>query len=152
MEDVRILFKFYSDALEDWTVESLWARVFDKQNGYYIINNIPFYAPFSFGDIVSAAYDQNEEMLTYQKTIKYSGNSTIQIVMMKKDVHINEIREIFNQLSCETEKFSAGYFVINVPNGVNYKAIKVKLTELEDQEVIAYAESCLDDQHNTQTS
>ena len=144
---VKVLFKFHSDILEEWTVENLWAEIVDKEKGLYKIDNIPFYASVATDDIVFAEYDEAEERLTYRKTVEYSGNSTVQVVMFDKNIATNDIRDIFNSLGCETEKFKEGYFVINVPADLDYKLIKKQLTELEDKGIIDYAEPCLSDKH-----
>ena len=47
---VKILFRFYSDVLEEETVETMWATIVDKENGLYKIDNIPFYVPLLASD------------------------------------------------------------------------------------------------------
>lgn len=144
---VRILFRFYSDALEDWTVETLWAQMLNKEEGLYKINNIPFYAPVASDDIVFAEYDDTENMLTYIKTVEYSGNSVIQVVIMDKSVVTNDVRDIFNSMGCKSEKLTEGYFVIEILADKDYKPIKQKLTELQVKGIIDYAEPVLSDGH-----
>ena len=146
-KDVKILFRFFSDVLEEWTVETLWAETVNAEKGLYKLTNIPFYASVSCDDIVFAEYDAEEEMLTYRKTIEHSGNSTIQVIVMDKNIVTNDLREIFNSLGCESEKFNEGYFVIEVPKSIEYKPIREKLMELEEQEKIGYAEPNLAENH-----
>ncbi len=144
----KILFRFYSDVLDEETVETMWAKIVDKDTGLFELDSIPFYAPnIASGDIIHAEYDADEEMLTYQDTIKYSGNSTVQVVIMDKQTITNDIRDIFNNLGCTSEKFKEGYFVIDVPFNLNYKPIKDKLDDLEKKGIIGYAEPCLSDAH-----
>ena len=144
---VKILFRFYSNVLDMWTVESMWAEVVDREKGLYKIDSIPFYASIASQDIVFAEYDNTEKMMTYKKTIKYSGNSLIQVVVLEKSVRTNDIQDIFNSLNCQSEKFKEGYFVINIPADIGYQPIKLKLTELEDKGIIEYAEPVLSDKH-----
>lgn len=146
-ENVKILFRFFSDVLEEWTVETMWAETVDAEKGLYKLANIPFYASVSCDDIVYAEYDEDEERLTYRKTIEQSGNSTIQVVVMDKTIVTNDLRETFNSLGCESEKFSEEYFVIEVPKHLDYKPIRKKLVELEEQEKIGYAEPNLAENH-----
>ena len=80
--DVKILFRFFSNLLDEWTVETMWAETVDSEKGLYKLSNIPFYASASCDDIVFAEYDKDEERLTYRKTIEHSGNSTIQVVSL----------------------------------------------------------------------
>lgn len=144
----KILFRFHSDVLDEETVETMWAKIVDKDNGLFELDSIPFYAPnIACGDIIHADFDKNEKMLTYKGTAQYSGNSTIQVVIMDKSTVTNDIRDIFNNLGCSSEKFKEGYFVIDVPSTVDYKAIKLKLDDLEKNGTIGYAEPCLSDIH-----
>lgn len=145
---IKILFRFHSDVLDEETVETMWATIVDKDKGLYKLDSIPFYAPLvASDDIVFAEFDNREQMLTYRKTVEYSGNSTIQIVLMDKAKDINQIRDLFKELGCVSEKVNEGYFSMEIPSTVNYKKIKKKLDELETQETIGYAEPCLADGH-----
>jgi len=145
---VKILFRFHSAVLDEEAVETMWATIVDKEKGLYKLDSIPFYAPLvASNDIVFAEFDDQEQMLTYRKTVEYSGNSTVQIVLMDKSKDINQIRDIFQELGCVSEKVNEGYFSMEIPSTVNYKNIKKKLDELEMQETIGYAEPCLADGH-----
>lgn len=144
---VKILFRFYSDVLDEWTVETLWAETIDKDKGLYKIDSIPFYASIASDDIVHAEYDEDEKMLTYRDIVQYSGNSLIQVVIMDKSVMTNDIRDIFNSMDCKSEKFKEGYFVIEVLADKDYKPIKQKLVELQDKGIIDYAEPVISDNH-----
>jgi hypothetical protein len=143
-EYVKILFRFHSDVLDEETVETMWAIVIDKSKGFYRLDSIPFYAPLvASDDIVFAEYDEQEERLTYRKTVECSGNSTIQVVLMNKSKDINHIRNAFKDLGCLSEKVNDGYFSMEIPSSIDYKKVKQKLDELEAQETIGYAEPCL---------
>lgn len=144
---MKILFRFYSNVLDEWTVETMWAETIDKKKGFYKIDNIPFYASIAADDIVFAEYDEEEKMLTYRETVEYSGNSLIQVVIMDKSVVTNDIRDIFNSMDCQSEKAKEGYFVIEIPADKDYKTIRKKLNELQDKGIIDYAEPVLSDKH-----
>jgi len=144
---VKILFRFFSNMLDEWTVETMWAETVDIKKGHYKIDNIPFYASLASGDIVFAEYDEYEKMLTYQDTVEYSGNSTIQVVIMDKTVNTNEIRDMFKTLGCTSEKVKEGYFVMEVPADKKYEPVKQQLSDLEGKGIIGYAEPCLSDNH-----
>lgn len=144
---VKIAYKFYSDVLDEWTVETLWADVINAKNGLYKLGNIPFYAPVACGDIVLAKYNEDEERLVYEKTVEHSGNSTIQVVIMDKTVVTNEIRNMFSELGFESEKFNEGYFVMEIPADKDYSIAKQKLQDLENLGTIGYAEPCLSENH-----
>lgn len=144
---VKVLFKFYSNVLDEWIIETMWAEIVDMEKGLYRIDNIPFYASIAADDIVVAEYDEDEQMVTCRKIVEYSGNSTVQVVLLDKSIATNDIRDIFSSLGCETEKLNEGYFVINVPADQDYMLIKRELSKLQDQEIIDYAEPWLSDKH-----
>jgi hypothetical protein len=147
-EGVKILFRFHSDIFEEEMVETLWATTIDKTNGHYKIDNIPFYAPLvASADIVFAEFDELEQMLCYKRTLEYSGNSTIQVVLMDKSGDINSIRKTFEELGCISKKMNKRYFSMEIPAFVDYQPIKEKLDQLEVHEIIGYAEPCLSEQH-----
>ncbi|WP_454803424.1 DUF4265 domain-containing protein [Mucilaginibacter phyllosphaerae] len=145
---VKILFRFYSDVLEEETVETMWAIVMDQEKGLYKIDSIPFYAPLvASNDIVFAEYDEKELMLTYRNTIEYSGNSTVWVVVMDDSVEVNIIREIFKSMGCVSEKINDAYFAMEIPAIIDYKIIKQELGKLEKEEIIGYSEPCLSTHH-----
>jgi hypothetical protein len=143
----KILFSFYSNVLEQWTKETLWGKVIDREKGTYKIESIPFYASVGSADIVLAEHDEDEQMLVYADTVEYSGNSTIQVVLMDEAVDIDKIREDFSELGCASEKLNDRYFVMEVLAKMEYAPIKKRLGEFRDREVLDYAESCLSDCH-----
>lgn len=145
---IKILFRFHSDIFDEEMVETMWAEIVDAEKGLYKLDNIPFYAPLvASGDLVFAEFDNQEEMVTYRRTVEFSGNSTIQIVLMEESFDINTIREVFHELGCISEKVNDSYFSMEIPFSLDYKEIKEKLDELEAKEIIGYAEPCLADAH-----
>jgi hypothetical protein len=144
---VKILFRFFSNILDEWTIETIWAQTVDKDKGLYMIDNIPFYASVASGDIIFAGYDDTEQRLIYRETVEPSGSSTIQVVIVDKAILTNNIREIFSAFGCSSEKFREGYFVLEVPADKDYKPIKQKLSELESKGVPDYAEPVLSNNH-----
>jgi hypothetical protein len=150
-DQVKILFKFYSDVLDEWTVETMWANIVDSNKGLYKLDSIPFYAPLiATDDIVFAEYNDTEQMLTYKKTVTHSGNSTVQVVIMDKTVDVNNIRDIFKDFGCISERVNDGYFSMEVLYDKVYKPIKQKLRDLEEQGIIGYAEPCLSEKHKNE--
>ncbi len=147
-EYVKVLFRFHSKIFDEEMIETMWATTVDKEKGFYKLDNIPFYVPLiASDDIVFAEYDKQEESLTYRKTIQYSGNSTIQVVLTDETKDINLIRNSFQELGCVSEKMNDKYFSMEIPAEVNYGPIKQKLDDLEIEEIIDYAEPCLSDRH-----
>jgi hypothetical protein len=150
-ESVKILFRFYSDIFEEEKVETMWAKVIDKSKGLYKIDSIPFYAPLiASDDIVFAEYDDTELMLSYRKTVTYSGNSIVWVVMMDKKTAINDIRDLFHNMGCLSEKVNDIYFSMEILEGMDYCQIQKKLKKLEEDEIIGYSEPCLSEKHKLQ--
>jgi hypothetical protein len=145
---VKILFRFYSDILEEDTVESVLAEVVDIEMGYYKIDRIPFYVPqVAIDDIVWAEFSTKEGAVTYRKTTQSSGNSTIHVVVLDDKDDINAYTKIFEEMGCGSEKLNHRYFALNIPAGTDYLPIKRKLDALEKEEIIGYAESGLSEKH-----
>ncbi len=144
---VKILCRFYSNVLDEWTIETIWAEIVDADKGLYKIDNIPFYASIASDDIVFAEYEEEEKKLIYKETVEYSGNSLIQVIIMDESVLTNDIRDIFSSMNCKSEKFKEGYFVIEILADKDYKPIKQKLTELQKKGIIDYAEPVISDKH-----
>lgn len=148
---VKILFRYHSSVLDEWTVETMWAEIIDKEKGLYKLNNIPFYGPLvASDDIIFAEYDDDEQMLTYRETVQNSGNSIVTVVLMDQTSDVNSIRDIFKDLGCISESVNDAYFSMEVPADNNYFPIKQKLTELEGKGTIGYAEPCLSGIHREQ--
>lgn len=66
---------------------------------------------------------------------------------MDKSKDINSIRKKFEELGCVSEKANDGYFSMEIPALVDYTFIKHILDDLDQKEIIGYAEPCLADQH-----
>jgi hypothetical protein len=145
---IKVLYRFYSDALEQETVETMWAVKVDPEKGYYKLDSIPFYAKsLAIGDILEAHYDEDEQAVVLEDIIEFSGHSTVQVVVMDTSVQADELRDIFHKLGCSTEKQMERYFAIDVPVNKDYGPIKRALTDLEANGTIGYAEACLSNQH-----
>jgi hypothetical protein len=149
---VKILFRYYSDVLDEETVETMWATIVDKDKGLYKIDNIPFYGPsVASDDIILAQYDESELMLTYRETVKHSGNSIVQVIIMGDKTDINQIRNIFEVMGCHSEKVNDKYFSMEIPASIDYGLLKLKLVQLENDNIIGYAEPCLSPNHRAQS-
>ena len=86
-KQVEILFRSYSDILEQDVAETIWADVVDADMGYYKLYSIPLYtSAIASDDVVRAEWDDDEVMLTYCETITPSGNSTVWVVVVDDDV------------------------------------------------------------------
>lgn len=146
---VKILFRFFSNVLDKWTTETMWATVSDSKKGLFKLDNVPFYAQsIACGDIVFAEYDNDEQFLTFRNLATPSGNSTVQVVLLDDLRETNEIRSLFDSLGCSSEQGKERYFVLDVPAKIFYQSVRSLLLDLSGKGIIHYAESCLSDKHN----
>lgn len=144
---VKILFNYYSNVLDEYVVEMIWATTIDAQKGHYKIDNIPFYgAPVASDDIVLAEYNKDEERIVYVNTIEYSGNSVVLVTIMT-EIKIEYLRNKFKELGCTSEKVNEKYFAMDIPKSVDYKIVKAILEKYEKEGLIGYAEPILSSQH-----
>ena len=147
-QEVKILFREYSDVLDEFVVETLWATPIDSENRKYRIENVPFYVQTAFLNIVIAEFDNDEGFLVFKENVSESGNSTIQVVMLNSEISIDNIRNILEAKGCESEKLNDKFFVLDVPANANYTAILKKLDQLAEQQIIDYGELYLSENHN----
>lgn len=146
----KILFRYYSDLLEDIVVETMWAEIIDLEKGYFKLDNIPFFGPLiATDDIFFAEYDEDEEFLTYRKTIEISGNSIIQVVILEKGFDAAIIREKLTEVNCESEGMNETLFAVEITPAVDYSVVKSILNEYVELSVIDFAEPCLSEKHRT---
>ena len=144
----KILFRYYSDLLEDTVVETMWAEIIDLEKGYFKLDNIPFFGPLiATEDIFFAEYDEKEERLTYRETIETSGNSIVQVIIIEKGFDKEIIREKLKEINCESEGMNETLFAVEVTKEVDYSFVRSILDEYTELSVIDYGEPCLSDKH-----
>lgn len=146
----KILFRYYSDLLEDTVVETMWAEIIDLEKGYFKLDNIPFFGPLiATDDIFYAEFDETEESLVYRKTIESFGNSILQVVILEKGFDKEIIREELKSINCLSEGLNETLFAVEVLKDVDYSIVKNLLSQYELQEIIEFAEPCLSEKHRT---
>ncbi|MEP7095632.1 MAG: DUF4265 domain-containing protein [Flavobacterium sp.] len=144
----KILFRYYSDLLEDTVVETMWAEIIDLEKGYFKLDNIPFFGPLiATDDIFHAEFDEDEDCLVYKKTIESFGNSILQVVILEKGFDKEIIREKLKIINCLSEGLNETLFAVEVVKDVDYYIVKSLLNEYESQEIIEFAEPCLSEKH-----
>lgn len=147
-KQVEILFRSYSEILDQDVAETIWADVVNAEIGHYKLYSIPLYTSFiASDDVVHAEWDDDEVMLTYRETVQPSGNSTVWVVVVDDDTDIDAIRKTFFELDCLSEALSNRYFAMEVKATTNYLHIKDRLNTLKAQKLIDYAEPCLSAKH-----
>lgn len=146
----KIVFRYYSDLLEDTVVETMWAEIIDLEKGIFKLDNIPFFGPLiATGDIFFAEYDEDQDALVYRETIESFGNSILQVVILEKGFDKEIIREELKSVHCVSEGLNETLFAVEVPKDVDYTIVNNLLSQYELQEIIEFAEPCLSEKHRT---
>ncbi|UWY27176.1 DUF4265 domain-containing protein [Flavobacterium sp. TR2] len=144
----KILFKYYSDYLDEVVSETMWAEIIDLEKGLFKLDNIPFFGPLiATDDIFYAEYDEDEERFMHRKTIQNSGNSIIQVAVLEKGFDKEIIREKLKALNCLSEGLNETFFAAEIAKDVDYSLVRSLLNEYESQEIIEFAEPCLSEKH-----
>lgn len=146
----KILFKYYSDYLEDTVSETMWAEIVNLEKGLFKLDNIPFFGPLiATDDLFYAEFDEDEKRLVYKETIENSGNSIVQIIILEKGFDKEIIREKLKAINCLSEGLNDNFISVEVVRDVDYSIVRSILNEYEAQEIVQYAEPCLSDKHRT---
>ncbi|GLB49129.1 DUF4265 domain-containing protein [Neptunitalea lumnitzerae] len=150
---VKVLFRYFSTILDKDVVETMWADIVDPKKNVFKLDNIPFYGPpIARDDIFIAKYSEEEKKLIYHRTIESSGNSIVLVVVLKKGLDKELLRNTFKDLNCESEGVGDNYFSMEIKENVDYTKIKDILHKLEQGGVISYAEPCLSTKHKKDIS
>ncbi|ABQ05857.1 DUF4265 domain-containing protein [Flavobacterium johnsoniae] len=144
----KILFKYYSDYLEETVSETMWAEIVDLEKGLFKLDNIPFFGPLiATDDLFYAEFDEDEKRLVYKETIENSGNSIVQVIILEKGFDKEIIREKLKVINCLSEGLNDSFISVEVVRDVDYSIVRSILNEYEANDTIQYAEPCLSDKH-----
>ncbi|WDF62065.1 DUF4265 domain-containing protein [Flavobacterium sp. KACC 22758] len=144
----KILFKYYSDYLEETVSETMWAEIVDLEKGLFKLDNIPFFGPLiATDDLFYAEFDEDEKRLVYKETIENSGNSIVQVIILEKGFDKEIIREKLKVINCLSEGLNDSFISVEVVRDVDYSIVRSILNEYEANDKIQYAEPCLSDKH-----
>ena len=145
---VKIRFRFYSDMMEQDAEEILMAEIVDVGLGQYKISSIPLYVEgIATEDIVYAEYDEAGKMLLFKEKLLSSGNSTVWVAITDDEMPIDEVREIFTGLNCNSVAMGERYFTLEIKAQNNYFKVKDRLNQLKANGIVDYAESYVSAQH-----
>jgi hypothetical protein len=145
----KILFRYHSDILDEEVVETMWSEIINLEKGIFKLDNIPFYGPLiATDDIFYAKYEEDEEAIVYKETIEVSGNSIIQVVILKDNYDKEIIREKLKVMNCLSEGLNEKYFAVEIKKDVDYSIVKHFLNESSELEILDFAEPCLSKKHS----
>jgi hypothetical protein len=122
------------------TVETLWAS--ETNDGFYCLDNIPFYAHgVSPGDVIRTK--EGVEPPTFDEVIRKSLNSVFRIyVSVESDVP--EAREAFKEIGCESELSDIPkLFAIEIPASQSFDEVGKLMTIGSDAGRWEYEEACM---------
>ena len=140
----KIQFRFYNEILERNEVEPMWAKAVDEEKGIYQLRNIPYFVKgFAADDTVEAR--EEDGMLTVTRLLEPSGNSTLNIVILRgreKDRVMQELKNLGGEWE-EREKPVNGFYAVNVPKQVPFRPIKDLLTRERRLGILDYREACV---------
>ncbi|MGG5578496.1 DUF4265 domain-containing protein [Myroides sp. C15-4] len=145
----QIAIQYHSEVLEKETEEILWGILVDQDQQLFQIDNIPFYGPeLSCEDIVHAVYDEKEKRYQLVHIEQPSGNSTIQVMVLKEKYKREDLYNEILYAQTEIELVDDYYFVVNIPAQTDYKNVYAILAALEEEQVISFAEPNLSPKHS----
>lgn len=145
----KILFRYNSAVLDEVVVETMWSEIISLEKGIFKLDSIPFYGPLiATDDVFYAKYDEDEEAITYKETIEVSGNSIIQVVILKDNYDKEIIREKLKLMNCESEGLNEKFFAVEIKKNVDYSVIYHFLKEYLELEILDFAEPCLSKKHS----
>lgn len=146
MNSKKVILTYYN--LEgEIAEESLWIDTLG--NNEYQIKNIPFFAPnIAYNDVIGI--EEEEGVLYFDRVIRTSEHSTIQMVIFKEEFKDTIIKDI-EYLKCTWEGTNNQKLIaIDVPDNVNYNKIKKYLEDKFEDNVLDYKEACLSETHSQQ--
>lgn len=146
MRTNKVIITYY-DVEENIAEESLWIDNLD--NDEYQIKNIPFFAPnIAYNDVIGI--EDEEGIFYFDRVIRTSEHSTIQIVIFKEEFTDTIIKDI-ESFKCPWEGMNNQKLIaIDVPSNVNYNEIKKYLDNQFEDNVLDYKEACLSNTHSQQ--
>lgn len=129
----------YYDLEGNIAIESIWA---EKENEYYRVKNIPFYAlNLSYNDLIKVEKDNDE--LFFDSLVETSGHTTLQIIIYN-ETDVSEITTDLVKLNCDWEGSNIKtYISVDVPKETNYKKVKDYLDIQHSMNKLDYKEACL---------
>jgi hypothetical protein len=132
------------------SVERLWASKTDERM-MVRIENVPFYLRgLAFGDIVQVRPDHERRELVYEKFVRESGHSTVQIVLHASEAEDDAVR-VLTSLGCSWEVSNvAEYWAVDVPASVEYPLLRAELLRMKEGGAIGFQEGALSSRHRAQ--
>jgi hypothetical protein len=145
-KEMRVRFEFYNHILDRDEVETMYADLVDEKEGFYKLDNIPFFVTGFAADDIVKAEKVDDGLPKVIELIEESGNSTINIFFLDKDndEYSKKILKELNGLGGEYEGMEGvikGYYSLNIPKDKDYKTIYNFLTKENGK--LDFREACI---------
>ena len=121
--------------------EGLWATI--TPDGFYELDNIPFYAQeVSYKDVIQAMPDV-DNALYFKQVIRRSGHSTVRVIVFDLNERDN-LKRSLEELGCSWEGGSEPSLIaVDIPKNVNVSSVLMFLHNGFNQGCWDYEESCI---------
>ena len=141
LEKIQFSIEQDEDGYPPVCIETAWAR--RTQDGYYELNNSPFYAiDVSWKDIVDVEQMPNG-ILKFKRVVRRSGHSTIRVVALEKEEK-KTLQKKLEELGCSWEGGDVPSLIsVDIPPHVDIEQVRNLLQEGSDNGFFDYEEASI---------
>lgn len=141
LKKVQFVIEQDEDGYPPVSIETLWAR--RTKDGYYELDNSPFYAlDVSWKDVVDIE-EVPDGTLQFKRVVKQSGHSTIRVVTLKKG-ELEPIKRKLEKLGCSWEGGDVPSLIsVDIPPHIDIEPVRNLLQEGSDHGFFDYEESAV---------
>jgi hypothetical protein len=139
LEKVQFVIEQDEDGYPPVSIETVWAR--RTSDGYYELDNSPFYATeVSWKDVVDIE-EMPDGTLQFKRVVRQSGHSTIRVVALKKG-EMEPLKRKLEEFGCSWEGGDVPSLIsVDIPPRVDIKRVRSLLQEGSDNGFFDYEES-----------
>lgn len=139
---IKVLFVLeQNDGYPPVGTEGLWAT--KTPDGFYELDNIPFYAQeVSYKDVVQAAPDADGAFY-FEKVVRRSGHSTVRVIVFDLKER-DDLQRNLEALGCSWEGgHEPSLIAVDIPREVGISSVLRFLRDGFDQDRWDYEEACI---------
>ena len=138
----------YEDSNNDLKLESV--EVVPYETNYKVVHTPFFASNLAYGDLITI--EKDGEKYYYEKHVKISDYSTIQIVFFDENI-IPNTKTKLESLGCSCcIMLGKPYISVSIPPEVDYSLIHEYLQKQEKEKVSSYKEACLSEKHSNENT
>lgn len=141
LKKVQFIIEQDEDGYPPVTIETVWTR--KTKDGYYELDNSPFYAlDVSWKDVVDVE-EVSDGTLQFKRVVRQSGHSTVRVVALKKG-ELEPLKRKLEELGCSWEGADVPSLIsVDVPPHVDIERVRDLLQEGSDNGFFDYEESSI---------